>query len=515
MALKPTVNGLLSRNPGAGGTIPSNWWTSLAGTCIDVTWAGLQSTRNGAIGGAGKTAIDNELAWLASSMPQGKLRIRLRCGIDAPAWLGTQLGTVIFCDSNALVNNPGIYWDKNTTYTAIGNTVVSNVDGNYYKLKTGTTVPFTSSTDPSADSTHWTLKTLTNPQAGDCPIWWSTTRDNNTTANPYNGNLTTGWTYVDYYHDFMDKMAAIYDSNAFVADIVVSPTTTIFAEQFGHHVTKANQANPTGINMLNFSSARGLGGSSDYCTRQKEMATWQGCVDAAKAAWSTTRLYIAILAYDYAVGTTMNQAGTCTLSGSPQTITVVTTNGQSGNTAQSFPPGSSTSTAIADPGGANIVINYTGLSGTTLTGCTGSGVIPHNAAIVSGAQDLIFTWEATHYFASALGDQAVLGNNGFEEDANGTFSVPLIQVTSAYAGPISYQTRTANQLADLSVNIFQGALFGASTIELPDQKTAGDQGYQSWLPGDARIVAGIAALAYNPQPRRFTGVPPQKLLGIS
>jgi hypothetical protein len=351
-----------------------------------------------------------------------------------------------------------------------------------------------------------------NKNGGKLPIWWSATRDNNTTANPYNGNATTGWLYADYWADLMTKMAARYDSNPLIADCTMSGTMAVYSEPPHRHVyastitqslTASNGLNPVGTNQMNMAFATGLGGGTDTYSLAKDKVAMEGCI-SAMTAWTTTRTSIAFLPWDYVTGTTI-AAASDGVSLPTSTINVASTSGFA----------SSGLLVINSTAGLQVV-NYTGKTSTTFTGCTnGSGTLNTAQQVTNGQQSTAATWEVMHYAITVLGDQLVNGNNGFQLDANGDFSVPTCKVVAAYQGPIYYQTRTAAQQADLSVNIMMAAQYGAQCVELPDSKNGTDQGYQNWSSSDARILAGITSLKGNAQPRRLTGAPPQGLLTVS
>ncbi|MDP9301846.1 MAG: hypothetical protein M3P43_13290 [Actinomycetota bacterium] len=81
---QPLVTGLGLRVPAPAGALPSG----IDFETINVNWSELQASAGAAIGGAGKTKIDNAIA---SGKP---FRVRIFCGINAPNFVKAAVGTV-------------------------------------------------------------------------------------------------------------------------------------------------------------------------------------------------------------------------------------------------------------------------------------------------------------------------------------------------------------------------------------------------------------------------------------
>lgn len=82
-------------------TLPGGWdQTEIAALTLHVNWSDLQATQGGAIGGSGKTLIDNAVTY-ANAHPGLQLKIRVFCNGDktgnadtgCPAWLKAIVGT--------------------------------------------------------------------------------------------------------------------------------------------------------------------------------------------------------------------------------------------------------------------------------------------------------------------------------------------------------------------------------------------------------------------------------------
>jgi PKD repeat protein len=159
MALRPLVPGLMGRDWYVDGSVTLDRWNP------EVPWADLQASPGAAIGGAGKTFVDN----LVSNYGTRKFRLRITTGRYAPAWVKTNVGSYIVVDCQ--------------------------------------------------DGTQ-----------GSVPKWWTSS-------------------YVSYYQDFQNKMAALYDG---VIDLVwetggMSIYDEPFQRQFYSTITKSVTNKTTGV----------------------------------------------------------------------------------------------------------------------------------------------------------------------------------------------------------------------------------------------------------------------------